>query len=73
MAMNSTTLANNYFTRLRALFGAEPPIDQVQSDDYFLREFCKALAEETIGHIQAAARCSGTDSDGDTHDNVGIV
>jgi len=73
MATSASRLENNLFTRLKAVYRTQPPANQELNEDYFLRQLAKAIAEEVLTEITTFARCSGQDSDGDTHDNVQIV
>lgn len=73
MAMNTVGLTNSLFLRLVAHYRNDPPIDFVEDDDWWLREWCKIMAEEIIHHIQINARCNGLDSGADTHFNVQIT
>lgn len=73
MAMNTTRLRDALFTALRDHYRNEAPSNQVNDPDYWLKKFCQIIAEEVIGEITGFARCNGTDSDGDTHDNVEII
>ena len=71
--MNTVALTNALFLRFEAHYRGDPPDDFVEDDDWWLREFCRIIAEEVIHHIQLNARCNGVDSGADTHDLVGIV
>lgn len=71
--MDTTRLRNALFTRLRSHYRTESAANEVNDPDYWLRKFCEILSEEVIGEIVDNARCQGNDSDGDTHDNVGII
>lgn len=73
MAMNPTTLAAAILVKLKALYRNEPPEEFANDDDYFLTQYVKVFADEIVQHIQANAKCSGTDSGGDSHANVEIV
>lgn len=73
MAMNSSALAAALLARFKTAWRDDEPANQAQDEDYFLTTLATAIAEEVVSHIQANAKCSGTDSHGDTHDLVGIV
>lgn len=73
MALSSARLAAAILARLLPLWREEPPDSSVQDEDYFLTQLATILAEETISEITTNARGSGTDSNGDSHDNVQIV
>lgn len=73
MATSTTRLRDALFARLKAHYRSESPSNEINNPDYWLKSWCQIIAEETLGEITGHAKCSGTDSDGDTHDNVGIV
>lgn len=59
MAMNGNTLGDEIKDAIVAL---DPPFkDEIDTD------FCRALANAIVNHIQSNAIASGADSGGDTH------
>lgn len=73
MAMSKSRLKAALFARLKPHYRNEAPSNKAQDADYWLDKFCEILSDEVIDEIVNFAKCSGADSDGDTHDNVGIV
>lgn len=86
MAMNIGSLTTALISRLQSELATQLAIyDDIADDnrlsgytfaDYRLRfstAIATAVADEVISHIINNARCSGTDSRGDSHENVQIV
>lgn len=79
MAMNATVLKNEMKTAvlaaIQALYANIPNNHQLAgyTTADFWDKVCGAIATTTVNHIKNNARCSGTDSHGDTHDLVGIL
>jgi hypothetical protein len=73
MATDTTRLRNALFTRLRSHYRTESAANEINDPDYWLRKFCQIISEEVLGEITGFAKCVGNDSNGDTHDNVGII
>lgn len=73
MAMNKATLSASITSRLRSIYSIDIADIDLNNDNYFIEQLGKIIAEEVIDHIVANARCNGIDSDGDTHDGVGII
>lgn len=79
MAMNAASMRDEVVAAIEAAMAAD--YLDIQDDHtltgydlhtYLLR-YWGAAAAAIINHIQNNARCSGQDSNGDTHDNVQIV
>ncbi len=73
MPLNAVRLAGNVLARMTLAYRNEAPADKAQDPDYWLGATIAIWAEEIIAEITTHARCSGTDSNGDSHNNVGIV
>ena len=73
MAMNSATLTAAIVARFKGLWRSEAPSGDEQNEDYFLTQLARIISEEVVDHITNNAKCSGNDSGGDSHANVGIV
>ena len=73
MAMNSTTLATAILNHIKTFWGHGEPGSNPDGGDYWMKQLATAIAVEVVNHITGNARCSGTDSGGNTHSNVAII
>lgn len=73
MSLSSSRLRDSIITHLDSkgivVGGHEGCRD---TTDYMLK-WAEAIAEAVVEEITTNARCSGNDSDGDSHDNVQII
>jgi hypothetical protein len=74
MAMNKAALAAAMAIKIEGVYGVKAPAGQQGNRYWFIEQLAKAIADAVVEHIQANAKCNGTDlPQGNTHDNVGIV
>ncbi len=74
MGMNKAALAAAMAVKMEAVYGVRAPAGQQGNRHWFIEQLAKAIADAVVEHIQANAKCSGTDvPNGDSHDNVGIT
>lgn len=72
MAMNGTQLGNEIWAEISPYLewdwenNIPPPAITGQ-------EIWQKIGQKIVAHIQTNAKCSGADSHGDSHDNVGVV
>jgi len=68
MAMNKATIKSN----IKSTLNATGHYDFTETLGY-AEEMINAIVDGIIDEITSNAKCSGSDSRGDSHDNVGIV
>ena len=73
MATDISRLAGNIASDLYALYKTEADPSNENDEDYFIRTLSTIIATRVLQEITGNAKCSGTDSHGDSHDNVGII
>ena len=73
MALSIPRLAGTIFAAISALYSYDFDDEQQADPNYFLQEWSLRLATAIINEITGNAKCSGNDSHGDTHDDVGII
>lgn len=71
MALSIPRLAADIFAKLKARYRTDP--GGVRNRDAFLSGLATDLATAIVTEVTGNAKCTGTDSHGDTHDNVGII
>jgi hypothetical protein len=73
MATNIARLAADLAQRLKISYRTPPPANEELNEDYWLNRMANDIATAILNELTTNAKCSGTDSHGDSHDNVGIV
>lgn len=79
MAMNPSALRSallsGFVAKVKPLFTGIADNHQLTGKEFenFWDKISEVIADEVVGHITSLAKCSGLDSHGDSHDNVGIV
>lgn len=71
MAMDISRLAADLLTRFKARWRTEP--GSAADENSYLAGLATDIATAVITEITGHAKCSGNDSNGDSHPNVGIV
>lgn len=71
MALSISRLAADLSAKFKTRWRTDP--GTAVDEDGYLEGLALDIATAVIDEITGNAKCSGTDSNGDTHGNVGIV